>query len=150
MENENIKNSQITTTGYDELPFGWQVRLNRNIRHGGAWCANTSGGTFNVRNYDQHIMIDLLSTMTNITGIATQGRQYYSRNERVKDYKLSYLKPGNGIWYFYRKKDCFVRVSLIKLLGVIIFVQKGKRYVAVLSMQYTENKHIRPAIFFIR
>ena len=54
-------------------------------------------------------MIDLLN-LTKITGIATQGREYNSGTEFVKDYKLSYRRD-DGVWYFYTEKVNSEKVS---------------------------------------
>ena len=111
MEDGRIKDSQITTTGYVRSAEGWQARLNKDIGKWGAWCIDTSRGIKYRKNYDQHIIIDLLN-LTKITGIATQGRYKDKGNEFVKDYKLSY-RQDDGEWHFYRVGDNSVKVSLV-------------------------------------
>ena len=105
MEDGRIKDSQITTSGVTGRTSarGWQARLNRNILQYGAWCANVRRGSSVSRNYDQYIQIDLMN-LTNITGIATQGREYKGATEHVKDYKISYRHDGIN-WTFYREKN---------------------------------------------
>ena len=103
MADRTIKDSQITTSGVLREAYGWQARLRQNIPSWGAWCANTSGGSETKRNYDQYIQIDLLK-LTNITRIATQGREYSGGTEYVEDYRISYSKD-NLNWIFYRGKD---------------------------------------------
>ena len=102
-DRSKIKNSQITTSGVLRNAYGWQARLRQNIPRWGAWCANISGGSETKRNYDQYIQIDLLK-LTNITRIATQGREYNGGREYVKDYRISYSKDSLN-WIFYRGKD---------------------------------------------
>ena len=110
MADHRIKDSQITTSSVlkGRSPHGWQARLNQNIPPWGAWCPDISGGKINETNYDQYIQIDLL-TLTKITGIATQERQYLGGREYVKDYKIWYRRDG-GIWNFYKEKDQTVKV----------------------------------------
>jgi hypothetical protein len=114
MEDGRIKDSQINVTGVlREEAYGGQARLHQNIPYWGAWCPAVSGGSTCFRNYDQHILIDLLN-LTKITGIATQGREYNTGTEKVKNYKLSYRKYG-GVWHFYPGKDQDAKVNLIKM-----------------------------------
>ena len=115
MEDFRIKNSQITTSSVLDgtTAYGWQARLNQNIHGWGAWCPDGSGGKTTEKIYDQYIQIDLLK-LTKITGIATQGRQYFGGREYVRDYKISYRRDG-GVWYFYREKDENVKVNSIDI-----------------------------------
>ena len=105
MEDGRIKGSQITTSGVARgtTARGWQARLNRKIPQYGAWCANVRGGSSVSRNYDQYIQIDLMN-LTNITGIATQGRHPSGGTEHVKDYSISYSKDSLN-WTFYIGKN---------------------------------------------
>jgi hypothetical protein len=112
MADGRIKDSQITVTSVIGTAYGRQARLRQNIPDWGAWCADVSGGKIREKNYDQYIQIDLLN-LTNVTRIATQGREYNGGTEWVKDYKIQYRKDG-GVWYFYRGKDQAVMVNLIK------------------------------------
>ena len=113
MQNGRIKDSQITASSVvkEKTPYAWLARLNRNVRHWGAWCPDVTGGKITEKNYDQYIQIDLLN-LTKITGIATQGRSYLKGREYAKDYKISYRKDG-GIWNFYQEKNKTVKVNLI-------------------------------------
>ncbi|CAB4041867.1 Hypothetical predicted protein, partial [Paramuricea clavata] len=110
MADGRIKDSQITVTSVLITAYGRLARLRQNIPNWGAWCPVVSGGSRSYRNYDQHILIDLLN-LTKITGIATQGRQYNGGREKVKDYKLSYRKDG-GAWHFYPGKDQTAKIFL--------------------------------------
>ena len=101
MEDRTIKDSQITTSSVFRTAYGWQARLGQNIPSWGAWCVARASSMG--RNYDQYIEIDLLK-LTNITGIATQGRQHAGGIEYVKDYRISYSKDSLN-WIFYREKD---------------------------------------------
>ena len=65
------------------------------------------------KNYDQYIEIDLVN-LTEITGIATQGRSYSGGKEYAKDYKISYRKDG-GEWDFFKKEDKTVKVNLMEI-----------------------------------
>ena len=115
MEDGRIKDLQITTTsGLLRGAYGRLARLNKNIPYWCAWCVGMSEGMIHGKNYDHHIMIDLLN-LTKITGIATQGRQGKKGDgiEKVEDYKLSYRRDG-GVWHFYSEKVNLVKVSLIK------------------------------------
>ena len=120
MADRRINDSQITTSSVLKTssghhpPSGWQARLNRNIKSWGAWCPDISRGSETEKNYDQYIQIDLLH-LTNITGIATQGRQHGKGTEYVRDYKISYKKDG-GKWDFYQEKNQIVKVNLIEIL----------------------------------
>ncbi len=105
MADRTIEDSQITTYGVHKrtTAYGWQARLRQNIPLWGAWCADVSGGSKTKRKYDQYIQIDLLK-LTNITRIATQGREHAGGTEYVKDYRISYSKDSLN-WIFYRGKD---------------------------------------------
>ena len=105
MADRTIKDSQITTSGVLKgiTAYGWQARLHQNIPNWGAWCVDVSGGSQTKKNYDQYIQIDLLN-LTNITRIATQGRQYNGGREYAKDYKISYSKDSLN-WIFCRGED---------------------------------------------
>ena len=116
MEDGRIKDSQITASSVlkDRSPHPWLARLNRNIPYWGGWCPDITGGKIHEKNYDQYIEIDLLN-LTEITGIATQGRSHSGGREYARDYKVSYSRDG-GTWYFYGGKDQTVKVSLIKFV----------------------------------
>ena len=119
MADRSIKDSQITTSSVLRDAYGWQARLRQNIPKWGAWCANVSGGSRTKRNYDQYIEIDLLK-LTNITRIATQGREYNGGKEYVKDYRISYSKNSLS-WIFYRGKDQAsneTKVDMIKVFCI--------------------------------
>ena len=103
MEDRTIKDSQITTSSIRYTAYGWQARLRQNIPNWGAWCVEISGGSKIKRNYDQYIQIDLLK-LTNITRIATQGREHAGGRQYVEDYKISYSNYSHN-WIFYREKD---------------------------------------------
>ena len=103
MADRTIKDSQITTSSALRTAYGYKARLRLNIPPWGAWCVNVSGGSKTKRNYDQYIEIDLLK-LTNITSIATQGREHANGAEYVKDYKISYSNDSLN-WIFYREKD---------------------------------------------
>ena len=113
MEDFRIKDSQITTSSVlnGTTAYGWQARLNQNIRDWGAWCPDSSGGKITEKNYDQYIQIDLLN-LTKITRIATQERELSKTIEYVRDYKISYKRDG-GVWNFYREKNQTGKVNLI-------------------------------------
>ena len=98
MEDGRIKDLQITASSVykKRSPFPWLARLNRNIPSWGAWCPDITGGTITEKNYDQYIQIDLLN-LTNITGIATQGRSYSNGKEYARNYKISYSRD-NGTY----------------------------------------------------
>jgi hypothetical protein len=113
MADGSIKDSQITVSSVFKTAYGRQARLRQNIPDWGAWCPDVSGGKIREKNYDQHIEIDLLN-LTKITRIATQGREYNTGVEKVKDYKLSYKKNG-APWHFYQGKDQAAKVNLIKM-----------------------------------
>ena len=117
MEDGRIKDSQITTSSVLEggTPYGGQARLNHNIPAWGGWCPDITGGKRSEKNYDQYIQIDLLN-LTKITGIATQGREFFGGIEYVRDYKISYRTEDGGVWDFYRGKDQTVKVNLIEFL----------------------------------
>ena len=108
MENGTIKDSQITVTGVHRTVNGGHA-----LHAKGILCVDASGGSMTKRNYKQYIQIDLLS-LTNITGIATQGREYNEGREAVENYAISYRKDG-GVWYFYRGKGQAVKVNWIKM-----------------------------------
>ena len=103
MADRLIKDSQITTSSFLGTAYGWQARLRQNIPNWGAWCVDVSGGSQTKKNYYQYIQINLLS-LTNITRIATQGREYNGGVEYAKDYKISYSKDSLN-WIFYRGED---------------------------------------------
>ncbi len=103
MADRTIEDSQITTSSVLRTAYGWQARLRQNIPPWGAWCAKSVEGQETKRNYDQYIQIDLLK-LTNITRIATQGREHAGGKEYVKDYRISYSKDSLN-WIFYRAKD---------------------------------------------
>ena len=111
MADRRISDSQITTSSVikERTPYGWQARLNQSVPQWGAWCPDITGGKINEKNYDQYIQIDLLN-LTKITGIATQGREYFNGREHAKDYKISYKIDG-GVWNFYREKNQTLRVN---------------------------------------
>ena len=102
MADRTIKDSQIKTSSIQHSAYGWQARLQQNIKYWGAWCPDVSGGS-KTKNYDQYIEIDLLK-LTKITGIATQGREFGGGVEYVKDYRISYREDSLN-WIFYRGKD---------------------------------------------
>ena len=116
MEDGRIKDSQITNSSVfkGRSSYVWQARLNHSIPPWDGWCpdtsGSTSGGKINGKNYDQYIQIDLL-TLTKITRIATQGREYLVGREYARDYIVSYRRDG-GVWNFYREKDQTVKVNL--------------------------------------
>ena len=113
MENDKIKNSQITVSStFRSSNSGTSARLHRNIRDWGAWCPNmTTTGKENIY-YDQYIQIDLLH-LTTITKVATQGREYFSGTEFVKTYQISY-SYDNRNWMYYREKSFDVKVNIVK------------------------------------
>ena len=115
MQDGRIKDSQISASSIikGKSPFPWLARLNRNIPSWGGWCPDVTGGKINEKNYDQYIEIDLVN-LTEITGVATQGRSYSNGAEYAKDYKISYRKDG-GEWDFFKKEDETVKVNLIEI-----------------------------------
>ena len=126
MADRTIKDSQITTSSVHRTAYGWQARLRQNIPNWGAWCVDVSVGSRTERNYDQYIQIDLLK-LTNITRIATQGREHYGGKEYVKDYKISYSEDSLN-WIFYREKDQAsneTKVDMIKDDFDILIEQQG-------------------------
>ncbi len=128
MADRTINDSQITTSSVLRSAYGWQARLRQNIPPWGAWCPDISGGSRTKRNYDQYIQIDLLK-LTNITGIATQGREHAGGEDYVKDYKISYSEDSLT-WIFYRGKDQAsneTKVDMIKVRCVfcIYNIYKG-------------------------
>ena len=102
MNDGRIKDSQITESSVlkGARATGRQARLRKNISPLGAWCPDVSGGSSTGKNYDQYIEIDLVN-LTNITRIATQGRELSGGKEYVKDYKISYSMYGQN-WHNYR------------------------------------------------
>ena len=103
MENGKIKDSQITVSSVrpGTTASGEQARLRRNIPDWGAWCFDTSKGLKNELSSDQYIQVDLL-VLTNITGIATQGREYNGGNQLVWRYIVSYSKDRRT-WNYYKE-----------------------------------------------
>ena len=122
MEDDRIKDSQITASSVikGKSPHPWLARLNRNIPGWGAWCPDKTGGKETEKNYDQYIETDLLN-LTEITGIATQGRSRSEGREYTKDYKISYSRDG-GTWYFYGGKNQTVKVNFIDILNLFVHV----------------------------
>ena len=120
MEDFRIKDSQITTSSVlkGTTAYGWQARLNQNIRDWGAWCPDGSGGKITEKNYDQYIQIDLL-TLMKITRIATQERELSKTIEYVRDYKISYKRDG-GVWNFYREKNQGIDCQITVLQNLVI------------------------------
>ena len=94
MENDKIKNSQITVSStFRSSNSGTSARLHRNIRDWGAWCPNmTTTGKENIY-YDQYIQI--------------------SGTEFVKTYQISY-SYDNRNWMYYREKSFDVKVNIVK------------------------------------
>ena len=115
MQDGRIKDSQIKASSMikGKSPFPRLARLNRNIPSWGGWCPDFTGGKMFEKNYDQYIEIDLVN-LTEITGIATQGRSYSGGKEYAKDYKISYRKDG-GEWDFFKKEDKTAKVNLIEI-----------------------------------
>ena len=113
MENEKIKNSQITVSStFHRINSGKSARLHRNILDWGAWCPNiTTAGKENIY-YDEYIQIDLLH-LTTITKVATQGREFRGGLEFVKTYQISY-SYDNKNWMYYREKSSDVKVNIVK------------------------------------
>ena len=122
MEESRIKDSQITASSVikGRSPHPWLARLNRNIPQWGGWCPDITGGKITEKNYDQYIQIDLLN-LTEITGIATQGRSYSGAREYANNYKVSYRRDGEK-WYFYRGKNQTVKVNFIDILNLFVHV----------------------------
>ena len=125
MEDGRIKDSQITASSVlkEKTPYPWLARLNRNIGGWGAWCPDRTGGKINEKNYDQYIQIDLVN-LTEITGIATQGRSYLGGREYAEDYKISYRRDG-GIWNFYGGKNQTVKVNFTNILNLFVHVHSS-------------------------
>ena len=142
MEDGRIKDSQITTSSVLKgpiSPYGYKARLNQNIPPWGAWCPDVSGGKRNEKNYDQYIQIDLLN-LTKITGIATQGRDFFGGKEYVRDYKISYERDG-GVWNFYQT----VKVCLINFLNWYVRIVK-----TLLCIHPNINAQVASGKHFIR
>jgi len=97
MENRLIKDAQITASSeHDANHAAIQARLNFKAGGGkqGAWSARSNDAS-------QWIQVDL-GGFTNITGIATQGRNGYS--QWVTKYQLQY--SDNGVNFHYYKALC--------------------------------------------
>ena len=102
MENGAIADEQITASSqWDGYHAAVQGRLNFPEADGkaGGWAART-------RDTKQWLQIDLKNKYTNITRIATQGRN--GANEWVTEYRLQY--SDNGVnFYFYLDQETMGR-----------------------------------------
>jgi len=93
MENRFIKDAQITASSEHSSPLAAiQARLNFKAGGGknGAWSARSNDA-------NQWIQVDL-GGLTNITGIATQGRNIVT--QWVTKYQLQYSDDGVNFHYY--------------------------------------------------
>jgi len=94
MEHRLIKDAQITASSeYDSNHAAIQARLNFKAGKGkqGAWSAGSNDA-------NQWIQV-ALGSFTNLTGIATQGRNGYV-NQWVTKYQLQYSDDGINFEYY--------------------------------------------------
>jgi len=105
MENRVIKDAQITASSeFSSIHAAIQARLNFKAGGGkyGAWSGRSNDG-------NQWIQV-ALGGFTNITGIATQGRN--GRSEWVTKYQLQY--GDDGVNFHYYKALCETLPKVIK------------------------------------
>ena len=145
METDKIKDSQITVTSIrpGTTASGEQARLRRNIPDWGAWCFDTSRGLKNTLSSDQYIQVDLL-VLTNITGIATQGREYKGGNQVVWRYIVSYSRDGRT-WNYYKEEGATANFNGAKVCSFKVVFRE------YLSSEYTNlcrNLSVSVSSFF--
>ena len=114
MESGEILDEQITASSiWDASHAAHQGRLNfqevykqnGDVQKSGSWLAHTN-------DENQWLQVDLLREDSLVTSVATQGRNKFSPNQWVKDYKLQYSNNGVHFEYYKDQRQNSAKVRL--------------------------------------
>ena len=105
MESGAIPNERISASSqWDINHAAIQSRLNFEAKRSkaGSWSARRNDA-------DQWLQIDTNNQLTNITGVATQGRNNY--RQWVTRYRLRYSDDGNHFQYYMDRTNSVIKVK---------------------------------------
>ena len=96
MENGAILDEQITASSqrnFNHASFQGRLHFQGIVSKAGSWSAGKN-------DLYQWLQVDLGSQYTNVTGVATQGRNGFQFNQWVTKYKLTYSDDGVNFQYY--------------------------------------------------